>query len=418
MRIAVVGGGIAGITAAHVLAKRHEVTLFEKNGYVGGHTHTRSVTEPSGRSIPIDTGFIVCNPKNYPNFFKLLAELRVELQPSDMSFGFVCENSGVCYVGPSIKEFLRTWTNLLSPRFLAFILEQARFNRRLTAALKRDEVPAVPLTRYLDDIGASEFLRRNYLAPLIAAIWSSPDVSADEFPLPTFARFFANHGMLEFAQRPEWFTVRGGSQTYVQAFLKAFPGTVRIGVPVGQIRREASGCRLTVDGGEELEFDKVIIAAHADEALSLLADPSPEERAALGAWRYSRNHVVLHTDQRLMPRSRRVWAAWNYYRPAGAAASAPVAITYYMNRLQRLETTTDYFVSLNQRAAIDPATIVFETTYTHPIYDTHSVASQAAIRQLNGVRHTHYCGAYLGYGFHEDGVVAALDAVRSLGGAL
>ncbi|MFM1847874.1 MAG: hypothetical protein RL417_1348, partial [Pseudomonadota bacterium] len=240
LKIAVVGGGISGITAAHVLGKLHDVTLFERNDYVGGHTNTQIVRDDAGREIPVDTGFIVCNPKNYPNFYKLLGELGVALQPSDMSFGFVCERSNICYVGPALGEFLRTWWNLLSPRFLKFVAEQSRFNRHLTAALEAGRLPDVSLAEYLSSIGASDFLKDNYLAPLIAAIWSGPDVSADVFPLRTFARFFSNHGMLEFGKRPQWFTVSGGSQTYVRAFLAKFGGAVFRSSPVERVRRDAA----------------------------------------------------------------------------------------------------------------------------------------------------------------------------------
>ena len=418
MKIAVVGGGIAGITAAHVLGKSHDVTLFEKNSYVGGHTNTQIVRDERGIDVPVDTGFIVCNPKNYPNFYRLLDELRVTRQPSDMSFGFVCERSKTCYVGPSIKEFLRTWWNIASPRFLKFVVEQSRFNRKLTAMLEQGALPDISLGEYLHSIGASAFLRDNYLAPLIAAIWSGPDVSAEAFPLRTFARFFSNHGMLEFGKRPDWYTVSGGSQTYVRAFLGAFQGTVHTNAPVERVRRDGQGCFVKVKGSEELRFDKVVLASHADESLALLADPTPEELRGLGAWRYNTNHVVLHTDRRVMPPSKKVWAAWNYYRPQDGVLTTPVAITYYMNKLQRLETPTDFFVSLNQREAVDPSKVRFEVAYTHPIYDGASIASQSFIKRWNGANHTHYCGAYMGYGFHEDGVLAALEAVRPLGANL
>lgn len=418
MKIAVVGGGIAGITAAHVLGKLHDVTLFERNDYLGGHTNTRTVRDARGREIAVDTGFIVCNPKNYPNFYKLLGELGVTLQPSDMSFGFVCERSNICYVGPSIGEFARTWWNLFNPRFLLFVAEQARFNRTLARAVERDDLPDISLADYLSSIGASDFLRNSYLAPLIAAIWSGPDVSAEVFPLRTFARFFANHGMLEFGKRPDWYTVAGGSAQYVRAFRGTFRGILRTDSCVEQVRRDDRGCWVKLAGGVEESFDKVVLATHADEALALLADPSAEESAALGAWRYNSNHVVLHTDRRLMPPSKKVWAAWNYYRPRSNSLTKPVAITYYMNRLQRLDTETDFFVSLNQGESVAPETIQYQVSYTHPIYDRGSVASQAMIKRFNGTRHTHFCGAYLGYGFHEDGVVAALESIRSLGGAL
>lgn len=415
MRILVIGGGVAGITAAYVLSREHVVTVVERNGYVGGHTNTRIVSDPLSPSLPVDTGFIVCNSRNYPNFYRFLDQLGVERQDSDMSFGFSCERTGLQYMGPSVAEFIKAPANLLNPRFLAMILEQRRFNKRALADLREGSLAELPLGEYLRRHKTSQYFLDNYLAPLIGSIWSAPDSNALEFPALSFFTFFRNHGMLELATRPQWQTLVGGSQSYVRAFLKRFTGEVRTGTAVQAIRRTDSGVELLLAGAEAQRFDKVVIATHADEALSLLADPSAEERAALGSWRYSTNRTVLHTDPRVLGPRRTLWAAWNYRRRKEATEGSPVAITYYMNKLQRLKAERDYFVTLNCSDQIDPGSIIYETVYTHPIYTPSSPNSQVALRALNGTRHTYFCGAYMRYGFHEDAVWSALEVTRHFG---
>lgn len=414
MNILVVGGGIAGITAAYVLSRGHSVTLLERNGYVGGHTNTRTVCDPLMPELPVDTGFIVCNARNYPNFYRFLDQLGVERQDSDMSFGYFCEKTGLQYVGPSVLEFMKAPGNLCNPRFLAMILEQFRFNRCALADLRDGRLGEIPLGDYLRQLGTSEYFFKHYLAPLIGSIWSAPDSNALEFPALSFLTFFRNHGMLEMSTRPQWQTIVGGSQRYVSAFRQVFTGTIRTEAPVSAIRRLESGIEVITKAGTREQFDKVVVATHADEALKLLEDASPEEVAALGAWRYSNNRVVLHTDSRVLGPKRRLWAAWNYQRRANATLQTPVAITYYMNKLQRLQAERDYFVTLNS-GDIDPQSILYDTTYTHPIYTPHSPTSQEAIRKLNGTRDTFFCGAYMRYGFHEDAVWSALEVTRAFG---
>jgi predicted NAD/FAD-binding protein len=415
VKILVVGGGVAGITAAHVLSRQHAVTLVERNGYVGGHTNTRIVNDPLTADLPVDTGFIVCNARNYPNFYRFLDQLGIERQDSDMSFGFFCERTGLQYMGPSVAEFIKAPANLFNPRFLAMIMEQRRFNKRALADLRDGRLAEMPLGEYLRMHNTSQYFIDNYLAPLIGSIWSAPDSNALEFPALSFFTFFRNHGMLELATRPQWQTLVGGSQSYVKAFLKSFNGNVRTGTAVQGIRRTDGGVELLVEGATAEQFDKVVIATHADEALGLLVDPSTEERAALGSWRYSRNRTVLHTDARVLGPQRRLWAAWNYRRRKEATEKSPVAITYYMNKLQRLKAQRDYFVTLNCSDQIDSRSIIYETVYTHPIYTPKSPDSQVALRALNGTRHTYFCGAYMRYGFHEDAVWSALEATRHLG---
>jgi predicted NAD/FAD-binding protein len=412
VKILVVGGGVAGITAAYVLSRSHTVTLIERNPYIGGHTNTRIVRDPIQPELAVDTGFIVCNAVNYPNFYRFLDQLGIERQDSDMSFGFSCERTGLQYMGPSISEFIKAPGNLLNPRFLSMVFEQRRFNQRALADLRDGTLGEIPLGEYLRRLATSDYFFNNYLAPLIGSIWSAPDSNALEFPALSFLTFFRNHGMLELSKRPQWQTIVGGSQSYVRAFLKGFKGQVRTDAAARGVRRTESGIELLSVGQEPESFDRVVIATHADEALKLLKDPSDEELAALGSWSYSSNRTVLHTDARVLGPKRRLWAAWNYHRRAAASLQSPVAITYYMNKLQRLNAKRDYFVTLNCSDQIDPASVIYETVYTHPIYTPRSPDSQAALKRLNGNRHTFFCGAYMRYGFHEDAVWSALEVAR------
>ncbi len=415
MNIAVVGGGIAGIISAYVLSREHQVTLFDRNNYLGGHTNTRLVSDRCNPELPVDTGFIVCNSRNYPNFYAFLDQLGVARQDSDMTFGFSCEKTGLQYMGPSIAEFLKTPWNLARPRFVKMIVEQQRFNARARSDLAKGTLGEIPLGEYLRMLGVSPFFLENYLAPLIASIWSAPDSNALEFPALTFLTFFNNHGMLELSSRPQWQTVVGGSHAYIKAFQKCFKGELQLGAEIESVRRESSGIVVTQRGMGARNFDRVIMATHADEALRLLEDPSDQEVQALGTWRYSRNTTVLHTDSRVLGPSRRLWAAWNYRRRTGSTPDSPVAITYYMNKLQRLQSEGDYFVTLNPDGQIDPSRVLYETVYTHPIYTPQSPESQRAITAINGSRGTYFCGAYMRYGFHEDAVVSALNVVADFG---
>lgn len=415
LRIVVVGGGVAGITAAYVLSRKHHVTLIERNNYVGGHTNTRVINDPLNPELAVDTGFIVCNPRNYPNFYRFLGQLGLRRQDSDMSFGFSCEKTQLQYMGPSVAEFLKAPSNLLNPQFLGMLIEQQRFNRRALRDLRAGTLGEIPLGEYLRLLGTSSFFFENYLAPLIGSIWSAPDSNALEFPALSFLTFFNNHGMLELSKRPQWQTIVGGSHAYIKAFLRGFSGEVRIQAAAQSIVRNEHGVVLQSEGGVAEHFDKAIIATHADEALALLQDASVEEQRALGTWSYSRNRTVLHTDRSVLAPNQRLWAAWNYKRRANSRPDSPVAITYYMNKLQRLRAARDYFVTLNCTDEIDPTSVLYEVEYTHPIYTPTSPLSQEQIRQLNGTRHTYFCGAYMRYGFHEDAVHSALDVTQHFG---
>lgn len=413
MRIAVVGSGISGVTAAYMLSKHHDVTLYEKNATLGGHTNTRVVEDPECGPLPVDTGFIVCNHRNYPNFYNLLAEWQVPLRNSDMSFGYYCASSGLQYKGPAVTEFLQAPFNLLKPRFVGLVLEQRRFNQQVLRDLRYGSLAHSTLGSYLETHKVSHYFIEHYLVPIIASIWSSPDLDVFDFPMTTFATFFKNHGMLELSTRPQWQTVVGGSHEYLKAFSRLFPGTIRLASPVERIARNETGV-IVATHSEASRFDKVVLASHANESLGMLEDPSVEEQRLLGRWRYNANHAVLHTDAALLPPKRRLWASWNYARRREGHQERAVGITYHMNRLQGLPTRRDYFVTLNRTAEIDHNKIIYEIEYHHPVYTPDSVEAQGAIQAINGAQHTYYCGAYLGYGFHEDGVRSAIKVTEAI----
>lgn len=414
LNIAVIGGGIAGITAAYLLSKKHTVTLLERNDYVGGHTNTIPVSEEN-RVLPVDTGFIVCNPNTYPTFYRLLAEWGVSLRDSDMSFGFYCDQTGVRYAGPEVRDFLRKPSNILSPKLLWMIRTQRRFNRCAAADLENGTLKGLSLREYLKKNSINEFFIEHYLIPLAASVWSSPDADIAHFPAETFIRFFANHGLLDIRKRPTWQTVVGGSSAYINAFRTHFRGQMFTDSPVQSVTREDGGVWVTLRNQEATRYDHVVLASHADESLALLTDPTDAERTALSSWRYQENHVQLHTDHAVMPADRRLWSSWNYRRRSMTNSTSPVNITYYMNRLQGLETPTDYFVSLNSKGNVDPKKVIYSIDYTHPAYTSRSIDSQQEIRSLNGTQNTWYCGAYMRYGFHEDAVVSANDVAFQFG---
>lgn len=414
-RIAVVGSGVAGLTVAYLAQQRHRITLWEKNDYVGGHTNT--VLLPSGpdAGTPVDTGFIVLNDKTYPLFTRLLARLGCNTQDGDMSFGFFSEETGLQYAGTGFNGLFAQRRNLLNPRYLSLLREIMRFCGRAQVDLRENRLAGVTVGDYLGRCGYSPMLRSCYILPMAAAIWSASQRDMDAFPAEMLIRFWDNHGLLSLQDRPRWMTVAGGSQTYVRKILSTFTGEVRLGSSPAHVRREAEGVVIRTRDGAEHRYDAVVLAAHADESLALLADPSDAERRLLGAWRYQENRTVLHTDAGVMPPNPRAWASWNYVHRRGFSESDPVPVTYHMNRLQRLQTQQPYFVTLNAGATVRPDRIVREFTYLHPLYTFGAMGSQAALPQLNGVRNTYFCGSYFGYGFHEDAVRSGVAVARALG---
>jgi len=411
MKIAVIGTGIAGNVAAYRLHREHELSVFEAAGHAGGHSHTHDIAL-GGRDYAVDTGFIVFNDRTYPNFVALLAELGVASQPSSMSFSVRSDASDLEYKGTTLNTLFAQRRNLLRPSFLGMVRDILRFNREAPALLERQD-DGLTLGALLQAGGYGRAFIEHYLVPMGAAIWSTEPRLMLGFPARFFVRFFHNHGMLSVNDRPLWRTVRGGSREYVRRLTAPFAHRIRLGTPVRGLRRFPGHVEVELAGGARERFHAAVVACHSDEALALLRDPSREEREVLGAIHYQTNEAVLHTDTRLLPRRRLAWAAWNYHVPDGPAPQAPsrVALTYNMNILQDLDAPETFCVTLNRSDAIDPARVLRRITYHHPFYTPAAVAAQARQREINGNR-TYYCGAYWRFGFHEDGVASALEALR------
>jgi len=406
MKVAIVGAGIAGNVAAHRLHRAHDITVFEAAAHAGGHSHTHEV-QVAGRSLAVDTGFIVYNERNYPRFTMLLRELGVATQESRMSFSVRDEATDLEYNGTSLNALFAQRSNLLRPPFLGMVRDILRFNREAPRLL---DSPGgeLPLAELLERGGYGRAFREHYLLPMGAAIWSTDAGRMLDFPARFFVRFLHNHGMLTVNDRPVWRTVTGGSARYVERLTAPFRHRIRLGTPVERIRRLPGGTIVKARGLEAERFDVVFLACHSDQALALLADASDAEREVLAALPYQRNEAVLHTDARLLPRRRLAHAAWNYHvLPRGG----PVALTYHMNILQRLESPEPLLVTLNHSDAIDPARVLKRMVYHHPLFTPASVAAQARQRELNGARRTYFCGAWWRNGFHEDGVASAEAAV-------
>jgi uncharacterized protein len=409
MKIAIVGTGISGLVTAHRLHPEHEIVVYEASDRIGGHTHTVPVTAADGTHW-IDTGFIVFNDRNYPEFEALLGELGVASRPSHMSFS-VSDGRRFEYAGTPRGLFARP-AQLLSPSFLGMLRDWRRFNREARALIGMNGT-APSLGHWLEQQGFSRHFVERLIVPQASAVWSADPAQMWTFPASFMAEFFDNHGMYSLRDRPQWRTVSGGSRSYVEAIVAPWRDRVRTGTPVRRIERLADGVRIEADGCESERFDQVVIATHSDQALALLADPSEAERDVLGAIPYQRNEAVLHTDERLMPRRRAAWSSWNFHLTPQPAAGTTV--TYWMNKLQRLDARQDYFVTLNRTEEIDPAKVIRKIAYDHPVYTKEGVAAQSRHAEIsNTARRTHYCGAYWGWGFHEDGVVSAQRACDAI----
>ena len=412
MKIAIIGGGIAGNVVAHHLHQAHDITVFESAAHIGGHTHTHDV-ELGGERHQIDTGFIVFNDWTYPNFIALLNELDVASQPSAMSFSVRNEVSGLEYNGSSLNSLFAQRSNLLRPSFHRMIRDILRFNREAPQLIVSKE--EVALGAYLAQGGYSPQFINDYLIPMGAAIWSTDPARMLSFPARFFVRFFHNHGMLSVDQRPQWRAIRGGSARYVDKLVAPFRQRIRVNTPVERVWRMPGRVMVKTRDAEAESFDQVFFACHSDQALNMLADPSPLEREVVGAITYQPNEVVLHTDTSLLPRKKLAWAAWNYHVGAGRNAAT---LTYNMNILQSLKSRHTFCVTLNRTADIAPDKIIKRLNYDHPLYTPAGVAAQQRQHEVNGVNRTYYCGAYWRYGFHEDGLVSALAALKHFDEAL
>ena len=407
MRIAVIGTGIAGNTVAYRLRGQHDLTVYEAAGHIGGHTNTVDVEE-DGRSIPIDTGFIVFNDRTYPNFLALLAELGQPTRRSVMSFSVQTEDGRLEYNGASLNALFSQRRNILRPPFYRMVRDILRFNREVVTSLS-GESHAQTVGGYLQKHGYGREFIDCYLVPMAAAIWSAEPVAIERMPLRFLVAFFENHGLLRLRDRPAWHVIEGGSREYVERMVAGHRHRIRLHSPVLAVHRHPQHVEVvTAAGGREC-FDAVFVACHSDQARALLADPSFAEAEVLGAIRYQHNEAVLHTDASIMPRRRRAWAAWNYHLPRDPARH--VSVTYNMNMLQGLDTRLQYFVTLNNDGYIDPAKVIRRIAYEHPVYSRAALAAQARQGELNDER-TFYCGAYWRNGFHEDGVVSAINALE------
>ncbi len=414
-RIAVIGSGIAGISAAWLLLRHHDVQLFERNDYFGGHTHTILVEEDDGARVPVDTGFIVYNEPNYPHLTGLFDELGVKTRDTDMSFAASVGDPPLEYAGSDLNTLFAQRRNLLSRPFLAMVWDILRFNRLCKEKLRSEDFGDLTIGEMLEQEHLGARFRDHYLLPMAAAIWSCPPQTMLDFPAASFARFFANHGLLDLRDRPQWKTVQGGSHAYIHRMLADLGPRVRSGDPVTSVVREAGKVSIRLASGEDHRFDQVVLACHADEAHALLAEPLPMEREILSRFQYQPNRALLHKDARLMPRSRRVWSSWNYLASRGKDQVEGVSVTYWMNRLQGLDSNTNYFVSLNPLQEPSAGALIAEMTYHHPVFDTDAMRAQARLSEIQGRDGIWYTGSYFGYGFHEDALRASVELAERFG---
>jgi predicted NAD/FAD-binding protein len=406
MKIAIIGSGISGLTAAHILNRRHVVDVFEANNYVGGHTNTIEVSE-SDRMIPVDTGFIVFNEYNYPNLCRLFGELGVDSRESDMSFSVRSRASGLEYNGSNLNKLFSQRRNLLNLKFFKMLRDMLRFH---------DEAPGFLANNLNDYITVAEFVRDNnyskyfidyYLIPLGASLWSCPAEKFSQFPMRFVLEFLDNHRMLQVENRPQWRTVTGGSNQYVKKLIKPFSDQIHLNMPVAKVKRRGGRVNVIFSNGSEEVYDEVIMAAHADQSLKLVEDMDEEEKSILEYFPYQDNEAILHTDTSVLPVNQNAWASWNYLIPSGAGKH--VTVTYNMNILQGIESKQTYCVSLNQAELIDPGKIIKRIRYHHPVFRPGRDSAQDQHKKLIKRRGISYCGAYWGYGFHEDGVRSGLS---------
>ena len=412
-RIAVIGAGVSGLTAAWLLADKHDVHLFEAGDYAGGHTNTEQV-EAGGRTWPVNTGFIVFNDWTYPNFIKLMDRLGVASEVSNMSFSVDCHASGLQYNGTSLNTLFAQRRNLFNLNFLKMIREILRFNKETRADLTAGTIPdGETLGEYLNRNGYSRYFRNYYIVPMGAAIWSAPEIVLEQFPIRFFLQFFNNHGMLSVDDRPTWRVISGGSATYVNRMMDKLGERTHLNSPVTSVKRDEEGVTL-VANGQEHRFDQVIFGCHSDQALAMLDDATDDERSILGAIAYQKNDVVLHTDASVLPSNRLAWAAWNYMIPEHS--TQPVSVTYNMNVLQNFDDAPETFcVTLNRSRDINPEKVIKRFEYDHPVFTQDAVAAQERYHDIGNRNRTHFCGAYWFNGFHEDGVRSALRVTRAFG---
>ncbi|RSD31415.1 NAD(P)/FAD-dependent oxidoreductase [Vibrio pectenicida] len=413
MNIAIIGSGISGLTCGYYLHQDHDVTVFESNDYVGGHTATIDINF-DGQHYAVDSGFIVFNDRTYPNFMALMQEIGVEGVESQMSFSVRNDANGLEYNGHTLATLFAQKRNWLNPKFYSFIFEILRFNKEVKEIAKQDVSLDLTLGEFISSRKFSRFFCDNYILPMGAAIWSSTLADMRAFPLTFFARFFLNHGLLDITNRPQWYVIKGGSREYIKPLTKGFADRIRLNTSIDGVSRDQAGVTIYVNGQSE-RFDHVIFACHSDQALSLIKDSNSAEYAVLSKLAYQANEVIIHTDESLLPKRKAAWAAWNY-RLSGSNEEQDRAptLTYNMNILQHIEAPKTFCVSLNSNEQIDQEKVLRRFVYHHPVFNHQSIKAQSRKEEINGVCNTWFCGAYWYNGFHEDGVKSALDVVRGV----
>jgi predicted NAD/FAD-binding protein len=415
LNIAIVGAGIAGMSAAWLLSRRHQVTLYEQDSRIGGHSHTVDAPGPAG-PVPVDTGFIVYNDRNYPNLVALFDHLNVPTRESNMSFAVSLDDGALEYAGGDPHQLFAQPANIFRPRFWSMLRDLMRFYREAPEFLARDD-PSMTIGEYFRRGGYGDAFRDDHLFPMAAAIWSTEIADIGDYPAAALIRFCDNHGLLSLRGRPQWRTVAGGSREYVSRLTAPYADRILTGRAVRAITRTPRGVSILDSDGQAAQFDHVVVATHGDQALRLLADPSPDESALLGAFRSTRNLAVLHRDASLMPRRRAAWASWNYLgRRGGVAGGSPLCLTYWMNLLQGIPNDNPLFVTLNPARPPRPDSVISTETYEHPLFDVAAIRAQRELWRLQGQRNTWFCGAWFGSGFHEDGLQAGLAVAEALGG--
>lgn len=413
MKIAIVGSGISGMVAAYLLCRDYDIALFEQNDYIGGHTNTVDV-QSGDKTFPIDTGFIVFNRVTYPNFCTILDRLGIETQQTRMTFSVTCEKTGLEYSPHSLNTFFAQRRNLLSPAFYRMIYEIFRFRRELNSLSEGND--AMEIGRYLEQQGYSRRFDQHFIVPLGSSLWSTDPHRFREFPLRTFVRFFQNHGFLNIINPFDWLVIKGGSRRYTEKLTAGYSDKIRLNCPVKKITRKDNRVELTLSTGKTEQFDHVVLATHSDQALALLSEPTQSEKEILGAIPYQENLAVLHTDTSLMPRRRSIWSGWNYHISDEDTGRA--TITYNMNILQSLDAQEEFCVTLNRPEDIHPDRMIGRYLYHHPVFTKKAPQVQMRKTEISGMNRTHYCGAYWGNGFHEDGVKSALSACLFFGKGL
>ena len=414
MRIAVIGTGISGLTSAYLLSEDHEVVVYEANDYIGGHTNTADVAF-NGKNYAVDTGFIVFNEKTYPNFIKLMLRLGVGWQDSVMSFSVQCDKTGLVFSPSSINSLFIQRRNLLRPSFYRMLWDVLRFKRDSEVLLESEDFE-LTLADFLKTKEYSQFFIQHFIIPMGEAVWSADPVKFNDFPARYFAQFFKNHGFLNVKDQPQWLTIKGRSRQYIDPITQPYADQIQPNCPITSVRRYSDHVEVQPQNQMPEKFDQVVIATHSDQALDMLDDPSDIETNILGAIPYQENHAVLHCDESLLPSKKAAWASWNYHIPQEDLGR--VAVTYDMNILQSIGAPQELCVSLNLAKTIDPAKIYREMIYHHPVYNPDSLAARHSHQEINGVNRTYFAGAYWGYGFHEDGVVSALEVCKHFGKAL